>query len=107
MHKVSLNDISDILHKVFSNYSPFANGYLPMTYFVKINYKKLPIPLPIFYYLELVKVTVADGPVSVLSPSLSELPIRNSWAIISESDRILLPIFYYFELIREALANTL
>ena len=36
-----------------------------------------------------------------------ELPIRNSWKIISESYRIPLPIFYYFELIREALANTL
>ena len=30
-----------------------------------------------------------------------ELPIRNSWELISESYRIPLPIFYFFELIQE------
>ena len=63
----------------------------------------LPIPLPILYYFELIKVTVADGPVSVLSPpsqNAQNLLIRNSWELVSESYRIPLPIFYYFESIR-------
>ena len=36
--------------------------------------KKLPVPLPILYCFELIRVTIANGPISVLSPSLSELP---------------------------------
>ena len=44
--------------------------------------KKLPIPLPILYCFELIKVTVVDRPVSVLSPSLSELPKSYRFVIL-------------------------
>ena len=47
----------------------------------ELTNKKLPIPLPILYCFELIKVTVTDGPVSVLSPSLSELPKSYRFAI--------------------------
>ena len=63
-----------------------------------------------FYYFELMKVTVADGPVGVspLPPRIAKkLPIRNSWALISGKLPIPLPMFFFFEFIREVLANTL
>ena len=47
---------------------PFANSYLPITYSSELISKKPPIPLPILYCFELVRVTVSDGPVSVLPP---------------------------------------
>ena len=43
------------------NWNSFAKSCLPII-------KKLPIPLPILYYFELIKVTVTDGPISVLPP---------------------------------------
>ena len=64
-----------------------------------------------FYYFELIQVTVTDVPVSVLSPLplriAQKLPVRNSWESIIRKLPIPLPIFNYFELIREVLANTL
>ena len=45
--------------------------------------KKLPIPLPIVYSFELIKVTVTDGPVGVILELPKKLPIRNSWELIS------------------------
>ena len=43
-------------------YSPFADSYLPITYFQNQLSKKLPIALPISYYFELIKVAVLMGP---------------------------------------------
>ena len=40
----------------------------------ELIYKKLPIPLPILFYFEFIKVTVADGPVSVLPPPSQNCP---------------------------------
>ena len=69
------------------------------------------MPLPIFYYFELVKVNRYRWARQCPSPSLSELPksylLINFWELILKKWPIPLPIFYYFELIREALANTL
>ena len=62
-----------------------------------------------FYYFELIKVTVTDGPVSGLPLHLriaQKVTTRNSWELINTKLPILLPTFYYFEFIREVLANT-
>ena len=57
--------------------------------------KKLPIPLPILYFFELIKLPLPMGP-SVSFPLplriAQKLPIRNSWELLSESYRIPLPI---------------
>ena len=63
-----------------------------------------------FYYFELLKVTVTDGPVSVLPPPSHNCPKVtniNSWELIDKKLPIPLLILYYFEFIREVLANTL
>ena len=69
--------------------------------------KKLPIPLPILYYFELIKVTVADGPVSVLPPPLriaQKLPIRNCWKLrIGELPDTVTDFLLFDELIRLAI----
>ena len=59
---------------VDKEYSSFASRYLPITYVVRIFNKELQIPLPILYYLELIEVTVTDGPVSVLPPPSQNCP---------------------------------
>ena len=55
------------------------------------------MPLPILYCFELIKVTVTDGPVSVLSPLplriAQKLPVRNSCELIIKKVPIPLPIF--------------
>ena len=56
--------------KIVQEYSPFANGYLQVTCFVGLSTKKLPIPLPVFKYFELIKVTATDLPNS----NSAELP---------------------------------
>ena len=90
-------------------YSSFANSYLPITFLSELINKKLPIPLPILDYFEIIKVTIADGPVSVLPPPSQNCPkVTDSYflGINFGKLRIPLPIFYYFELIREVLVNT-
>ena len=56
-----------------------------------------------FYYFELIKVTVANGPVGVLRSSLLELPkklpIRNSWESIRKVTGTVTDFFFYFEII--------
>ena len=47
-----------------------------------------------FYYFELIKVTVADGPVSVLPPASQNCPkVRDSWELIIKKLPIPLPSF--------------
>ena len=86
-----------------------SHAFWSLNYFQNSPTKKLPIPLPVLFYFELIKVTVTDGPVSVLPPLriAQKLPVRNSWESISKKLPIPLPILYYCELIREVLANGL
>ena len=51
-----------------------------------------------FYYFELIKVTVADGPVSVLPPPSQNCP--------KVTDTVT-DFIFFLEIIREVLANTL
>ena len=64
----------EVLGYFWTIYSYFANSYLPITYFSVLINIKLPMPLPMLYCFELIKVTVADGPVSVLAPPSQNCP---------------------------------
>ena len=76
-------------------HSSFAISYLPITYFVRINYEKVTDTVTNSLLLWINKSYCTDGPVRIAQ----KLPIRNSWELVSESYRIPLPIFHYFELI--------
>ena len=69
-------------------YSPFANSYLPITYFTELISSKVTDTVTDVLFFELIKVTVTDGPVGVLPPPSSNC---------QESYRFVIPEYYFQE----------